>query len=710
MPSVTRSAAASAAAATTVAAPMEASQKIQRPQAEQHASPSSSSTAVILSTEPGARLYEQAKAQQARRESLSKSTPAECTFSPTLATATRKVDIKTVETRAKAQSSALPTTTAKNLVATMTKRFEQLDLEARNRATRMPGSQHPHAPPRASQKTGEGPPDSPTPHRRAPTSGGRASIKGEGRSRSTGPVTPPHVPPTPPASSSLPSNRLYAEAARQRERLARRIADTRVPECTFHPTLVSRAASTSRTRPGDRASEIPFVDRAQSYQRHVESKLSALRKEQAAQEQPSFRPTLPVHTGKKGATRVMGGQAGIKRGHGPGETVFDFLARTGTAASNAHSARVSNSPRDAPATLFSTVTSPAPSHKRTHTRRTLSLGGAEARALFARLHAEATQKEEKVKTWEAEHMELEIQGCTFAPCLPGAPPVLPRSSAASASTAAGGDAAQRPQATAASPLPPTSLPRSPRRTTVVAPDVFSRLYPGNTSTDSALPLGSPSSPAASPATAVAPSRRPSITSASLSSFQAIQERVSGNKKSEDEKHSKQALPPPSPKIQSTETTSPLPPSPPLPRSPSLPLASDEDDAILGTVFERLGRELQASREHAEAAAFSQGKSAQPPSPSPTTHTQRSSLLREAHPLPYPTVPCMVACPSLFPSEETEVEEKKAGERQEGMSKSPSRKNMDRGVDKEGGEERAEGGVGPEEGEPREISRSAEVFF
>ncbi|EWM28340.1 hypothetical protein Naga_100367g2 [Nannochloropsis gaditana] len=125
-------------------------------------------------------------------------------------------------------------------------------------------------------------------------------MKGEGRSRSTGPDTPPHVPPTPPASSSLPSNRLYAEAARQRERLARRIADTRVPECTFHPTLVSRAASTSRTRPGDRASEIPFVDRAQSYQRHVESKLSALRKEQAAQEQPSFRPTLPVHTGKKG--------------------------------------------------------------------------------------------------------------------------------------------------------------------------------------------------------------------------------------------------------------------------------------------------------------------------------------------------------------------------------------------------------------------------
>jgi hypothetical protein len=71
---------------------------------------------------------------------------------------------------------------------------------------------------------------------------------------------------------------------------------------------------------------------------------------------------------------------------------------------------------------------------------------------------------------------------------------------------------------------------------------------------------------------------------------------------------------------------------------------------------------------------------------------------------------MMACPSLFPFEETEHEGEKAGERQEGMSKSPSRKNMDRGVDKEGGEERAEGGAGPEEGGPREVFRSAEAFF
>ncbi len=195
---------------------------------------SSSTTMTIATTEAGTRLYEQAKAMQERRESRMKEKPADCTFSPKLVTSTRRAG----------KTGASATNEEEDPLASTTKRFERLYLDAQTRAAKLEGAKKEHEKTLAAQVPRK-------PYTILPPSFTTKTKTSSSRKPPSSPASSSHAP----SSISAGVNRLYEQAKLQRERQAQRVAEATANECTFKPVILPRSASTRRRRQGEGGKE-----------------------------------------------------------------------------------------------------------------------------------------------------------------------------------------------------------------------------------------------------------------------------------------------------------------------------------------------------------------------------------------------------------------------------------------------------------------------
>lgn len=192
--------------------------------------------------------------------------------------------------------------------------------------------------------------------------------------------------------AATPGQRLYEQALRQREKQQQRAAQILATECPFSPKLVAggkRAAS-----PAVRAQRAPqgggapsFVERQQEYQKKVEARLQERQRVEQEKREKELRFTPKINPPR----------ATTPRRQAPGETVFDRLGGAAAiAASSSGSSAATAGAAVEPASPDCTFKPAIPKRSASvakERRRSLSLGGQEARGLFDRLHGEAKLKE-----------------------------------------------------------------------------------------------------------------------------------------------------------------------------------------------------------------------------------------------------------------------------------------------------------------------------